>query len=343
MRRLRSSIFSFDTLAFRSGGWRSALTAVLAAGGCVMGVEALSRAALDPVGRYWEYPRAELAVTYEWFRSASLDKGLDVAVAGDSTAARNVDPQLLANGLEEGALGCNLGWPANFPMAFRSLTLPVLKSTAKAPAALVLSFSPLGFVESPLAQQFEAGLLSSPICRRQDQGWLVSDYVRVARWRAALPWKQLWFTGPERPMVPPAGGFQPLEGSQAPDSDDDDRRQEALASVSWTIDEDRFGVLREAAEWSRDRGVSLYIVVPPRLDPGPERLTVEAEYLARLESLVDELGASVLDLREPGALTDEDFFDGGHLNRKGAERFTRHVADTIAGRHESRDDTSSRR
>lgn len=328
MLRRRLSIFSFETLALQGHGWRSALTATLAAIGCCIAVEGFSRAALDPVGRYWEYPRPELAVACEWFRAESADQAFDVVVAGDSTAARNIDAQRLAHELGGEARGCNLGWPADFPMAFQRLTLPVLKSAAMAPRVLVLSFSPLGFVETPIARQFEAGLLSSPICRRQTEGWLVSDAFRVARWRASLPWRQLWFKGQAKPLVPTAAGFQPLDGRKA-DSDDVDRNQEILAGISWTIDENRFRVLRESAEMARDRGTLLYVVVPPRIEPGPERLTVEAEYVARLEQLADELEFHVLDLREPRTLGRDDFFDGGHLNREGAGRLTSRMAETI--------------
>jgi len=171
MFRPHSFIFSFETLAFRGDGKRSALTAALIAIGLFAMAEVVSRAALEPIGRYWEYPRSELAVTYEWFRSESEgSRGFDVVIAGDSTAARNIDPRLLASELGDELRACNLGWPANFPLAFKSLTLPILQSTTAPPARLILSFSPGGFVDSPIARQFEGGLLSSPICRREDQG-----------------------------------------------------------------------------------------------------------------------------------------------------------------------------
>jgi hypothetical protein len=133
-------------------------------------------------------------------------------------------------------------------------------------------------------------------------------------------------------MVPEAGGFLPIDGSwQDADSDDEQRRAEVLSQVSWTVDENRFRVLRETAEWARDRGTTLYVIVPPRIDPGEERRSVETEYLAMLGSLSDELGVRVLDLREPGILARDHFRDAGHLNRSGADRFTKQLARIVTG------------
>lgn len=286
--------------------------------------------ALASVGRYWEYPHAEMAITYEWFRSESADEGVDIVIAGDSTAARNIDPKQLAEGLAPESRGCNLGWPGNFPLAFERLTLPILKSSSKPPRVLVLSFSPLSFVDTPLAKEFEAGLLSSPICRRQEQGWLVTDVVYVARLRAALSWKQRWFMPVQEPAVPITGGFQPRDGTRdAKNVEVAQQRHQRMAEVSWAIDSRRFRVLQETADWARNQETVLYVVVPPRIEPGPERLLVEAEYLEKLRKAANELSFHILDLRDPANISREDYFDAGHLNRTGAEQFTNQLAEIL--------------
>jgi len=127
-------------------------------------------------------------------------------------------------------------------------------------------------------------------------------------------------------MVPEGAGFQPVDGTW---NSNPLKRREHQQDIAWSIDEDRFRVVRKTAEWAREQGTALFVVVPPRLEPSPQKIQLETEYLAKLTALGEELKFRVFDLREPEDLTREAFSDSGHLNRIGAEELTRRLAERI--------------
>jgi hypothetical protein len=85
----------------------------------------------------------------------------------------------------------------------------------------------------------------------------------------------------------------------------------------------RVRVMEELAALARDRGIRLIVILPPRLDPRPSRVRLEAAYLAQLRTLDD---VTVLDYRDLPFLWRRHFFDNGHLNRAGARLLSARLA-----------------
>ena len=91
--------------------------------------------------------------------------------------------------------------------------------------------------------------------------------------------------------------------------------------------------LREVLELCRDRGIATRVVVLP------EAATFQSLYppgladriAAALAAVAQENGSCLVDARD--WLTESDFYDGHHLFRRGAERFTRRLSDTAIRPH----------
>ena len=314
MRTFLSSIFSFRTLAISDVRGSGACQTVVLAVCLIVAAEAVTRRALAPIGGYWEYWTPRAAVKFERYR-ADLVRGVvpPVLVVGDSTAARDVDPEALSAALNIGP-AFNLAWPANFPLAFEYSTLPLLRN-AVTPDIVVVSFSPLAFFDSPTVRRFEESILSSPYTRRAAGERGVSDFVHLARLRAALPFRKSWWTGTGLPQ-PSDGGFMPLEGTTG--------AAEGIEEVG-AFGRDRFAVLQDLQGYSRRYGFQLMVVLPPRRDVSQVRRNSEAEYVERLRAA----GFQYLDFREAPFLSPEHFHDAGHLNRVGARIYSSRLGEAL--------------
>jgi hypothetical protein len=317
MRTFRSSIFSFDTLTAcdprGSGAWQTVVLAI-----CLLAVAELgARSALTPIGAYWEYWTPRAAAKFERYR-ADVRRGTPprLLAVGDSTGASDIEPAALADAAGVDT-AFNLAWPANFPMAFRESTLPLLRSDA-APDVVVASFSPTGFLSSPRVERFEEAILSSPYVRALRGERQAADYSYLARLRPALPFRGSWWTGNGLPQ-PANGGFMPLTGADAaPDVGEEER----------PFERERFAVLEALREAGRQHGFEVVVVVPPRRDPSAVREGAEATYLSRLR----QGGFTYLDFREPSFLQPAHFYDGGHLNRDGARIYSARLGEALRGK-----------
>ncbi|HTI52448.1 MAG TPA: hypothetical protein VL475_15900, partial [Planctomycetaceae bacterium] len=260
----RSSIFSFETLSQFQWPPRDAWVALLVALGLFGGAELAARAALRPVGRYWEYWSPTAATKFEWYRRQS-ESGhpYDIVIVGDSTAANNLDPESIRDGAAGASRVYNLGWPANFPMAFEESTVPLFDQAPGRPALLLVSFNPQGFVTTPNVLRFEAGIRSSAVCKRIETGWVMGDVMHLARVRSALPlWKDRWLKGIRWDIPPKLEGFIPHgTGDQA--LPDVATRSEG-AQPSLPLEDVRFEAFLKLARVAKTNGIQLVVLVPPR-------------------------------------------------------------------------------
>lgn len=293
--------------------------------GVFCGAELAARAALRPLGRYWEYWSPAAATKFEWFRrQAESGHPYDIVIVGDSTAANNLDPESIRGAMAGAPRVYNLGWPANFPLAFEESTVPLFDRSPGQPAALLASFNPEGFVTTPNVLRFEAGIRSSPICKRIETGWVAGDIVQLARVRSALPlWKDRWLRGIPWDVPPRQEGFIPHgTGSQAlPEG----AGNAGSDQPSLPLEDSRFEAIRKIARVAKANRIELVVLVPPRREASPASATLIDEYVARLNEESRTLGFQIIDGRDAGLVASGDFSDVVHLTAEGARRFSRAI------------------
>lgn len=328
MRTFLSSIFSFSTPSF-SDAKGSASFRTLAMVACLVAMgEMTARAALDPIGDYWAYWTPAAAAKFEDYRShVRHGSAPHVLVVGDSTAARDLDPAPLAEATR--ATAFNLAWPANFPLAFRLCTLPLLRSHSR-PDLVVASFVPTGFLDSSSARRFEESILESTYCRRERDQISASDYSYLARIRPALAFRRSWWTGTSLPQVKDLG-FMPLDGNEVA-SDIPTVIPSVDPQITLMIAPQRFAAIEDLYRTARRFEFAVIVLVPPRRRPGPVIRRLEDDYIARLQAC----GFDYVDYREPSFLNDGDYYDRNHLNTHGAALLSRVVAADIAQRRMKR-------
>jgi hypothetical protein len=313
MPTVRSSTFSSRTVAlsdlFGAGAWQTLAVVMLLVGGA----EAVTRLAIAPIGAYWEYWTPGAAAKFEQYR-ADVRKGTppDLLIVGDSSAARDLDPRTLGAAAGNNSV-FNLGWPANFPLAFRKSTLPLLRG-ATGPATVVVSFSPTGFVDSPRVRRFEESIIESHYADRD--GRSAANLFYLARVRPALPFLRSWWTGRGLPISADRG-FMPLDGMDQENAED--------FAESGPFDAARFAVIEELFQTARDYGFQAIVLIPPRLDQAPSWRAAEQTYRTKLQG-----GAyPFLDYANEPRLQRDHFYDAGHLNRQGAQVFSAYVGEAL--------------
>lgn len=285
--------------------------------------EGVSRAIVGNVGRRWEYWDKIAAVKFEDYRTrVSSNNGPDIVVIGDSTAARDLDPRSMATDHLSGKDIYNLAWPANFPLAFRTTTLPLLREPYQAPRIVLASFTPGSFTDNPRVNEFEQEILKSTYCQHLLGNYSFADNFFLPRLRNAMPFIHDSFKPNEEfNELRKNRGFMPSEAVvkeyRTPDSGS---RAPQIVPI-------RFDVLIELAELSRQRKFELYILIPP-VSPAlaPSTADLYQKYLALLEPAQQKYGFTILDKRHSDFLTDEHFTDGIHLTRAGAELFSSTLA-----------------
>ncbi len=279
--------------------------------------ESVSRSIVRKVGRRWEYWDKIAAVKFEDYRAlVSSNAGPDIVIIGDSTAARDLDPRSMATGHFSGKEIYNLAWPANFPLAFRITTLPLLREPYQAPRIVLASFTPGSFTDNPRVDEFEQEILKSTYCQHVLGHYSFADKFFLPRLRNAMPFLQ---NKPDEEFneLRKNKGFMPSEAvvEEYRTTDSGTRASQIVAS--------RFDVLIELADLSRQRKFELYILIPP-VSPTFAAPTADIyqQYLALLKTAQQKYGFTILDKRHSDFLTDEYFTDGIHLTRAGAEIFS---------------------
>jgi hypothetical protein len=325
--RSRSSIFSFDTLRLNgrapAGFFRAALLALALS----IAAEGTARMVIPAEGPRDEYWSRGAAVKFETYRErANAGRTPAVLVVGDSTAARDFDPVAIAE--STGLDAYNLAWPGNFPLAFRCTTIPLLASASNVPRVVVASFTPNGFSDTERIQRFEAGIVTSDICRRAAGDRIPADFIRLTLLGRTLARGD----SKEPDMTATELGFMPLEGRSQEASRREDRARREKDDVR-SITAERFEVVRELGRIARERGFTLVVVVPP-VAPKERDGNVYAEYTRALGQASADLGFTVIDWRHPEGYGRESFYDSVHLNAEAARRFSlelgRVVRETIS-------------
>jgi hypothetical protein len=318
----RSSIFSFDTLQLekaRPKGFFRALVLTLA---LVLVAEIGARLLVNRVPPYGEYWEAQAGLEFEAYRQHIVQGQTPrTVIIGDSTARCAIDPQALQVNLPEAADIYTLARPANYPMACRCTTLPLLSAPYTPPKLVIASFSPYGFVKT---DRLETQILDSPICRKTENPLSYHGEFRLLWLMRTLPYlKNLGAVNEQLKLAWEQRGFTPLMES-APQQNEDTSGAN-LSEKTAPIQDERVQVVRDLALLARNRNFKLVLVVPPL----KKRDRVVEEYVERMSHLAQELDFTLLDFSTSPFLLTKHFLDGVHLNKDGAEIFSQELGRKI--------------
>ena len=315
-----SSIFSSETLRSVElpTHWKASIVLLVV---LLLGAELTARTLMTPVGDHlWAYAPASSPGTFEWYRSlATTAQTPSVVAIGDSTGARNFDPEAFSSASQIGN-AYSLARPGNFPLAMRSNTLPLLE--VGEPPEIVLLFQWSGsFRDDPRVRQIERGSLSPVLEARRNGESLVTDYLYLSRLYPARQflWRH-WMRGEPIVEPEPFGSFSPLR-----------RRDDAAPAVTdvatdpgeaIAFSEERRDVVRDLLRTARDRGFVVVAVVGPQARPDGDFVT--ERHLAWLGELEAQACNEfvVLDVRAMPTLESSEFKDRNHLFAEGAARFS---------------------
>lgn len=248
-------------------------------------------------------------------RLAATDRAPDLLVLGDSSAAFNIQPNVLDEVL--GTRGYNLGSAGNYAASFDvTVTRGILPELGFTPSLVVVSFAAHGFDPAHLGQTQR--VLSSPLGRRLQGHRVWGDLFYLVRVHHVL---RLLRDPPANPTLRRQKGFEPYVQAL-----ERRRRRPGLARKlpappDWMVRREKLQplVLEEPLEpfrnlfrWARDHQVGVVLVSPPS----------EADHLQQ------EIGALAGDWGVPfWDYTDAPFKHHlSHLSVDGARRYSRMLA-----------------
>lgn len=319
-----SSIFSSETLRSIElpRHWMASI-ALLAF--LLVGAELTARILMAPIGEnVWAYSPSNSYRAFEWYRYRSETGSTPRIVAiGDSTGARNFDPESAAASLGEQDV-YSLARAGNFPIALRSNTLPLLETGE--PPEVVLLFQWAGsFRDDPRVRQIERGARSSLLEARQEGRWLVTDLLYLARLYPARSFLvRHWIAG--EPLVTSAdfGSFSPLQRSGTGPGEVTDGTVPEQDDVQFS--EARRDVVRRLLDIAKERNILVFAVVGPQRSPGLDPVTeLHMQWLSDIRS-ANCANFEILDERAPAYLAADHFKDNNHLYADGAARFSSDLA-----------------
>lgn len=257
----------------------------------------------------------------------------DFLVLGSSRARHQVDPALLPGALT--AHPFNAGANGVGDVFHAGVVLDLALRAGLRPRTVLLQTD---------AWQFERGSADAKARRARalgalypflDESPLLAGYVREQagfRERALLLLRAYRFNGklPNllahrlRPDDPARDGFQPLEGSLAGTS------PPRAKPLGGDLDPAALRALRNIADLCARHGVRLVVLLPPYYE-NRDGLNDSAKRAALRRAFREQRVERVVDFAEiPPALRSGRFWrDPAHLNREGAERFTRLLADSL--------------
>ncbi|MBM3288922.1 MAG: hypothetical protein FJY92_02100 [Candidatus Hydrogenedentes bacterium] len=283
-------------------------------------------AAVDPLWAYW-HPVA--GARFEAFHAASASEGVpDVLIVGDSTAESNFDSDQLAKDATR-PTAWNLGMSGNLPLAFRATTMPVLRNLDPAPAMVIASFMPTGFLDLSPVRAMEDRIVSSYECRRtQGRSRGLDRFSLTHAWAALRVWNASRDGSLGR--VRDARGFLTRDSVYDAGTRTGRLVQDAETRVAGVPQPDRLAVIEDLAAWARDRRVRLVVCIPPTRDRSESRTTIDRELALALGALADRFGFALFIPEDEKPFDDTEFADRNHLNTRGAARATRMLMDRAA-------------
>jgi hypothetical protein len=165
VRNSRSSICSFETLQLRDKRPKDIVATIVFVLLALLTTEFALRLGMAPLGSSWTYWSLAAAAKYEYYQQVALHSAPELVVIGDSTAARDISPEVLKEKLGAKVTAYNLAWPSNYPGALPCTTFPLLSLPYHSPKVVIVSLHANGFTNSPKALRLEANITSSPYCK----------------------------------------------------------------------------------------------------------------------------------------------------------------------------------
>lgn len=295
----------------------------------LVGAELAARFVLAPIGNHlWAYDSTALSRSFEWYRHLSENEATPtVVVIGDSTGARNFDPESFAESSSIDSV-YSLARAGNFPRALQSNTLPLLEN-GQAPEIVILLQWPGSLRDDPRTDQIEAGAVSSILEARLTGRFMVTDYFHVARLFRARSYLVSYWLRDEDLLQPPQGnGFSPFIPPVG--ADPANANPIVIPTDSTEFSDKRRQVIRELMAVAEQRDFKLIVIVGPYRS-GKKYAVANAhlEWLRTLEAEACE-NLVVVDAREVDGIGPGDFRDNAHLFINGANRFSSHLGELVA-------------
>ena len=282
-------------------------------------------------------------------RYASRPDAERLLCLGSSRLMSGVDADILGSSLS-GSVAFNFGVPAGGPVC-SNVYLRRLLDRGIVPHRLILEVLPpfLAGQNGAIgerrwltpdrlhpreAEWFRAHAIAMPVPSRIDQ-WSMTPTV----WRQGMQIRTIpnWVAGGSNlaaidRMLP--SGFVPWQDERPdagtrPAAVENTRRQYCEILEGFEIGAPMLDSLSDTLALCRDRGIRTTIVLMPEASEFRGWYPAGAEGAIRkaVETVARSFGASVIDDRR--AMPDESFADGHHLNRGGAEMYTRILARQI--------------
>jgi len=290
----------------------------------VVVAELTTRIVLSGLGRRWEYWDMDASVQFEYFRhEQEQNRTPRIVIGGDSTGHHDINAVMIER--NSGVSVWNLASSGNFPMAFEESTLPLLES-GPAPAILVISFIPTGLSGSSRLRASEASIVNSPYCRRRKAGWLVSDYMALAKIKPSLEYAVGWFEGSESTVVD-CRGFAPLKGTVGKRIVS--MRKNVSTDKRSVLNSRRTSVIEKLAVLSHRRGINLFVVIPPSLDQSLRRRAINEAYADFLKRKSERWKFRVINFSRFATERPNLFKDTNHLNDEGSQKMTAALLATL--------------
>lgn len=292
--------------------------------------EASARILMQPVGdNLWAYNPPSLSRPFEWYRHLTEENMTPAVVAiGDSTGARNFDPESFAaaSAIEN---TYNLAHPGNFPLALRSNTLPLLDSDHTPDIVILFQWSG-SLLDSPRVDALEAGAMSPILEARRNGSFTITDYIYLTRiYRARSFLVDYWLRGKTLLQPPDDKGFAPL--SRPEGEAKTDRPTDSSVQPQFDFSEERRDVIKRLSDLAEERGFLLVVIVGPYRsgDRYQDGGGLHLAWLRELE-MIECRNMVVMDLTSLLGNHPEFFKGNHHLYEEGAKYFSARLGEPIA-------------
>lgn len=289
------------------------------------------------MGRLLDAAQARLRAGYDAVPGRALAARAEVVVLGSSRAHRHVDPIVLGDAL--GASVYNAGCPGQSLPYMRGVEDLLLQHYT--PRAFLIHLDPQMLVD---LERFGRVARLAPFMRESD---VVSEMIyERGRWERLKYLLDSYryndrlldlLLGLATNEDPTVQGYLPREGEPGLRVLNEVMWPRSFALVEERLSDEpdprRVALLREIVTAARERGATPILLTSPRWRPGPEDDPRRAHLMREIAGIAREEEVPFLEITidDPPVFRDPDLFaDTQHLNRQGAELFSRVLARRIA-------------
>jgi len=341
-----SSIFNFDTYQAR---WRVPLWLFFFLVFVIM-VEVILRIPVvtdrlpDPEPLLW--PAMPVTAKMEYFRAFETERGIDVLFVGNSAMQNGLNPEVFDSARshnhesEPGSFNAAIeGFPPSAMLMFLKIYLRY-----SSPKTIFYGLLPVDLNDNnPWAREATDKVKHSPLvqaeCKCSLRGHLIEallEYSYLYRYREVL--YRMLITGGQPPKVPPIafdkrGYHSAMRRLSDISAEDREQFYNNAAVVGYSPEGAELESLQELITFVNDNDIDLILVNMPLADDFYNNFDSPKHYqsyLTIINDIASEFGIPVIDLENlpsPVGFEDQHFSDFTHLNRLGADKLSRLLAE----------------